>query len=192
MSDFSDYFDQEYLPKLGKRGSTFRAVLREAEHQQAQSIVETGSIRLKDNWLGDGQSTVIWNRYALFEFATFETVDASEEAQKLVQEMQLGNTNAFCMDSVKFLSGTTARIDLLYLDSYDLDMDNMHPAAMHCMFEFTAAMPRLGKGSIVFIDDSPITDTGFVVGKGLYVAQYFKHLGILPFATGYQAAWLIP
>jgi len=44
----------------------------------------------------------------------------------------------------------------------------------------------------VFVDDSPMNSTMEVGGKGLYVAQYFRQLGIMPFTFGYQAAWIVP
>lgn len=190
-TDFLTRFDREYLPKLGIRGPTFRAVLREAVHRGARSIVETGCIRKEGNWDGDGQSTLIWADYIKWNTGSFVTIDISQEAIDLLRTI-CPSAYSICSDSVAALSKHSGGIDLLYLDSFDLDVSNDHPAALHCLFEFCAALPKLHSGSIVFIDDSP-TMTGYVVtGKGRYVAAYLRQLDIMPFTWGYQAAWIMP
>lgn len=189
-TDFTTRFDIAYGPKLAGRAATFRAVIREAIHQKARTIVETGCTRKECNWEGDGQSTIILSEFARWVNGTFHTVDLDQEATELAHKLCPG-ANVTCGDSVEFLNKHKQEIDLLYLDSFDLDLSNPHPAAMHCMFEFCAARPKLHSGSIVFIDDSPMTDM-VVSGKGTYVAQYLKQLGVSPFTFGYQAAWIMP
>lgn len=197
MADFMDYFDKEFLPKLGIRAPTFRAVMREALARGVKHVVETGCSREKDNWAGDGQSTVIWGAFQRWTKGTTVSIDIDEEALRLAAEL---STNVIFKagDSVKVLSTPyftceEAAIDLLYLDSFDVDMSNAGPAAMHCLFEFCSAKPRLRSGSIVFIDDSPIVGSEFKVGgKGAFVADYFKQLGVTPFTVGYQIAWIMP
>lgn len=192
MIDFMEIFDQDYAPKLAGRAPTFRAVVREALSRNVTSIVETGCTRKENNWDGDGQSTLIWTNYVKCRgVGKFSTVDISDTATNLA--MQLCPTaEVFCMDSIKFLQSREYHIDLLYLDSYDLDAGAPHDAALHCFMELCAAMPRLHKNSIVFVDDSPAKAPGGITGKGMYVYQYFKQLGVNPFTFGYQAAWLVP
>lgn len=193
MSDYLDYFDLEYLRKLGMRAPTFRAVLREAVARKVAQIVETGCMRKEDNWQGDGQSTIIWNSYTNYHKfgGKFTTIDIDQEAIDLVRNV-CSDAASIVGDSIKELTVQRTPIDLLYLDSFDVDMNNAGPAAMHCMFEFCSAKPRLHSGSIVFIDDSPTTSDHQTGGKGSYVAQYFKQLGVAPFTFGYQIAWIMP
>lgn len=194
MNDFVEFYDVEYGPKLGIRAPTFRAVLREALHRKAMTIVETGCIRKLDNWEGDGQSTIIWSAYKRFLApfgAKFITIDTDEAAIETVHQ-QCREATTYCGDSVKVLSKMEGSIDLLYLDSFDLDVKNEQPAALHCLMELTAAMPRLHSGSIVFVDDSPMAEGWIVTGKGRFVAEYMRHLGVNPFTFGYQTAWLMP
>ena len=47
-------------------------------------------------------------------------------------------------------------------------------------------------GTAVTTRPSPATADGEITGKGAYVAQYLKQLGIRPFTFGWQAAWLMP
>ncbi len=190
MTDYVDRFDIEYLPKLGMRAPTFRAVIREAVARKVKSIVETGCIRKEDNWEGDGQSTVIWTDYIKWQSGNFATIDIDQDAIELVRRV-CPEAAAIVGDSVTALDKGKPLIDLLYLDSFDVDMANAGPAAMHCLFEFCAARPRLHSGSIVFIDDSPMGPDG-IGGKGAFVYKYFQHLGIQPFTWGYQIAWIMP
>lgn len=189
---FWETFDNEWGPKLGLRMPTFRAVLREAQFRNVKVVVETGCVRQDQNWDGDGQSTVMLAEFALERNGgSFTTVDISREATDLARQL-VPHATVHCGDSVKYLSKIGRQIDLLYLDSYDVDMGAPHPAALHCMMELTAAMPMLHSGSIVFVDDSPMNSAMEVGGKGLYVAQYFRQLGIMPFTFGYQSAWVLP
>jgi len=188
---FWEQFDNEWAPKLGMRMPTFRAVLREAQFRNVKSIVETGSVRQDQNWDGDGQSTVMLAEFAKERGGFMTTVDIAREATDLARQL-VPTAMVHCGDSVKYLSKIGRQIDLLYLDSYDVDMSTPHPAALHCLMELTAAQPFLHAGSIVFVDDSPMNSTMEVGGKGLYVAQYFRQLGIMPFTFGYQAAWIVP
>lgn len=189
--DFVNRFDAVYLPKLGIRAPTFRAVIREAVSRHVKSIVETGCMRKIDNWDGDGQSTVVWDAYTLWHTGSFITIDIDQEAIELVRNT-LKNSGSIASDSVTELAKPGPVIDLLYLDSFDVDMSNAAPAAMHCLFEFCAARPRLRPGSIVFIDDSPMGPGFEVGGKGAFVANWFKQIGVAPFTFGYQIAWIMP
>ena len=196
LNDFVTRFDREFAPKLGMRASTFRAVLQEAiTHAGIGAIVETGCMRQADNWAGDGQSTIIWNEYRKWKGeGNFDSVDLDKEAVALAKtacELDVWS-DIHEGDSVLYLSTYKNMIDVLYLDSFDLDMNAPHDAAMHCLFELTAAMPNLRRNSIVFVDDSPMGHDFRIRGKAMYVAEFMAKLGIRPFTLGYQVAWLWP
>jgi hypothetical protein len=191
MNTFMKRFDATYGPLLGAREPTFRAVMMEAVARNVRSIVETGCARKEGNWGGDGQSTIILDDFARVVGGSFTTIDINPDAIAVASEL-CPDATFFCEDSVKALAATRNTIDLLYLDSFDVDMAAPYPAAIHCMFEFTSAMKRLHSGSIVFIDDSPANPQLKITGKGLLVAQYMEQRGIRPFTVGYQAAWIMP
>lgn len=113
-------------------------------------------------------------------------------------------------DSVKFLNTLLAEflaegktIDLLYLDSFDLDWDYWYPSAAHHLKELCAAMRILTKGTLVVVDDCPLCGDYVsgaenqirfvrppaVGGKGRLVAEFAASVGAkLEFAE-YQAGW---
>lgn len=191
MSDYMGRFDELYMSRLGIRGPTFRAVIREALARHHKTIVETGCIRKIDNWAGDGQSSVIWNDYCKWSQGTFKTMDIDQSACDVTRELAPEAAVA-CNNSLIELARDRGAIDVLYLDSYDVDMGNQHPAALHCIMELLSARKRLQPGSIVFVDDSPVGQDFVVQGKGRYVAEYFREMGVAPFTFAYQVAWLVP
>ncbi|TFZ01202.1 hypothetical protein EZ242_07395 [Ramlibacter rhizophilus] len=95
-------------------------------------------------------------------------------------------------------------IDVLYLDSFDLDKLYWQPSAIHHLKELTAAMRCLRADTLVVVDDCPsiaeciparegdglmVLNPPAVGGKGLLVAQYAQAVGArLEFAE-YQAGW---
>lgn len=102
---------------LGKRADTMRWAL-ESIWPQAPIIVETGCIRGKDTWVGDGMSTVVFEEHIRARGGHLYSVDIDPEAVASARrlaplaEVALG-------DSVEFLRGFDRPIDLLYLDSLD-------------------------------------------------------------------------
>ena len=210
-ASFLPIFDAEYADKLGMRGETMRQVFEilEAMEKSAYTIVETGCARSQDNWRGDGQSTILFDRFVNHSDGSVLTVDINREACDWLRGKVSGKVSVACLDSVVFLRELVRydqlKIDLLYLDSFDLDWRNPHPSALHHLHELCAIMPRLARGSLVVVDDSPrsvamaqfkgkqkvIRDHG-VSGKGSYVAEFFARIGCAPVIEGYQHGWLMP
>jgi predicted O-methyltransferase YrrM len=199
---FLPTFDRDFAPLLAQRAEGFRAVFARVEslarHHGGDAIhplvVETGSVRVRDNWAGDGQSTRLFDAYVRHHHGRCFTVDIDPEASTLVRELCSDSTEAATGDSVSFLADLsvslgTRRIDLLYLDSFDLDPADARPSAFHHMKELTAVWRSLGPGTVVAVDDNPVLPDGHRIGKAMYVAQFFDDLGVVPFHTGYQLAW---
>ena len=198
---YLERFDRQFAPRLGMRAESLRLMmsLLEARTRSVERpllIIETGSVRQPGNWEGDGQSTVLWGDFANHFDAEVHTVDLDPEPARLINgELALGDTvKAHTGDSVKFLHDlATARplrqIDLLYLDSYDLDVQNPYPSALHHLKELAAARPSLGPGSVVAVDDNHLLETGGYLGKGLLVEEWFSQVGIKPLYSGYQFIW---
>ena len=67
-----------------------------------------------------------------------------------------------CEDSVSYLMGRTAAVDVAYLDSLDTDQPGH---AEHCLREAEAVSRLIGPGGLILIDDSPPDGDGWS-GKG--------------------------
>jgi len=191
---------QEMLLKTDKRGPSFAMMLDHLDQIQNPLIVETGCARREDNFDGDGMSTLILNEYVKEFGGEFHSVDIEQANVDFVKQ-RCNNTHSHCSDSVKFLyefneqlRNQNRYIDLLYLDSFDLDIQNPHPSSLHHIFELTAIKASLKKGAMVVVDDNILcidqtTNETKMVGKGDYVDQYFKMLGIEKIYSGYQWVW---
>ncbi|OFZ84223.1 MAG: hypothetical protein A2W21_01455 [Betaproteobacteria bacterium RBG_16_66_20] len=210
-TSFLPIYDAEYAEKLGLRGETFRQAfaILEAMEKSSYTIVETGCARAEGNWYGDGQSTLLFDRFVNHWGGSVRTVDISQDACTWLRGRVSSKVTVTCSDSVAYLRELTrsdeSGIDLLYLDSFDLDWRNPHPAALHHLHELCAIMPLLASGTLIVVDDTArnqalvqfkgremiVHDYG-VAGKGGYVAEFFAKIGCAPVIQGYQHGWIMP
>lgn len=182
----------EMVMKTGKRGPSFAQMINHVGPRKNPIIVETGCARLADNFEGDGMSTLIFDELASQIDGKFYSVDINPENA----EFALKNTKVaeiHCGDSVKFLHELNTKlrkqgqyIDLLYLDSFDFDMQDPHPSSLHHILELVAIWPSCREGTMICVDDN-FGD----VGKGGYVKQYMDLLGKNRVWDGYQWVWLL-
>lgn len=176
----------EMLSRLGHREHSMRAVIKELPPNAM--IVETGCIRQRDNWVGDGQSTLIWQECAEIVYS----IDIDSDAVALARSLTDPEiTRVYCSDSVKFLWEFQQQIDLLYLDSFDFDCDQPWASAIHHLHELCAALKNLHERSIVMVDDTAINPQGGgVFGKGMLIFSFMQKIGAQLIVSGpHQMAW---
>ena len=66
-NQFWEFFNKTAAPELALREKTFRRIFQYLDLIDGPVIiVETGCARLKDNWAGDGQSTLMFDNYISF------------------------------------------------------------------------------------------------------------------------------
>lgn len=125
------------------------------------SVVETGTMW---NSLGDDQGAFTMIFADLIKNYTggkIITIDISEQHMNLCKE----NTKNFSdvieyvvSDSVEYLSnlskGFVKKIDLLYLDSFDLDMTDPLPSQIHHLRELSSIYHNLSKNVSIAVDDN--------------------------------------
>ena len=192
---FLDKYNREYAPNLSQRAQTFRIMFGYLLSQNKDSyyIVETGTVRNTDTEIRkrmrDGYSTVLFSEFVKMSGGNVLSIDISEEncdiARQLCKNDQVEIVTA---DSVEYLwkFAPPHPIDLLYLDSFDLDYDNPHPSAFHHMKEFLAIERHLQNGTLIVVDDH-VNDE---IGKGTYIQQFFSDVGLTPFFKDYQIGWI--
>jgi len=210
--NFWKFFDEIAYPRLGLRQNSLRYVFEYLDRKNRPVfVVETGCVREADNWAGDGQSTVLIDRFALeWPGSAVYSVDIDPRATALCKTLVSSSAQIHTGDSVAFLRRLASNpprsfshIDVLYLDSVDVDMSNPHVSALHHMKELVAASRLIGQETLVVVDDAPSeakfiqleNKLSFVTqpeisGKGKYVADYAKTIGVMPVFTGYQAGWI--
>lgn len=89
------------------------------------------------------------------------------------------------MDGIEFLSNFDKKIDILYLDGWDVGTDNY--AEKH-LEAFKVAEPKLSKTHLVCIDDTDFV--GEVGGKDKYLTPYLLDNKYIPLFNGRQTLFI--
>jgi len=210
---FWDFFDNEAAPRLAKREKTFRKVFEYLDQLDGPiTIVETGCARLEGNWAGDGQSTILFDKYisARDENSTCYTVDINPASVTECFKLVSHRVTVTQDDSVHYLNQLAKKfkedkrvISLVYLDSFDLDWIYWQPSAIHHLKELVALQGCINKKTLLVVDDSPqnvnfLPNQSNVIeifghpkigGKGTLVAEYAATIGAKLEFSGYQAGW---
>lgn len=121
-----------------------------------------------------------------------ESVDINCESCKSSKDIfnrELPNLkyNTHCQDSITFLERPTIIPNIIHLDSYDFQLFDPFPSAIHTWKEFTSIKKLLPKKSIVLIDDNWLKGTHLqwfqngneyleeikfpIIGKGAHIYQ---------------------
>jgi hypothetical protein len=215
---FWEYFDNFAAPKLKhpnpNRSETYRAMFTYLDRlNRPVGIVETGSTRTEDDFM-QGQSTVLFDHYAATSTGSVVySVDIDLRATELCKSLVSDRVKVYHSDSVKFLAALAHNrprdlpaIDLLYLDSFDVDWRNPLRSAIHHLKELLAISRLLSPDTLVAIDDSALHLFGnmnapnsldlipqqkpYIGGKGMLVAEYAETIGVKPYFIGYQCGWI--
>ena len=185
---WDDYF-QEIQPRLNNRKDGFQKIFEYLTGIKNPIIVETGTYREENNYEGDGCSTLLFDSFVDYHGGTVLSVDIDPVACKLA-EKNTWFTEVIESDSVEFLGSLEGKIDLLYLDSYNIeDWNNDWAPAAHHLKELFAAKNCIKDGTLIVVDDNLITPTRKRVGKGRLIYELMESLGIEPYLDGYQVGW---
>jgi predicted O-methyltransferase YrrM len=126
--------------------------------KKGETIVEIGSIR-KIKWGrdGDGHSTFAWAEIGKKVYS----VDIDPKATELTKTLfaQYPNVIVVCQDGIEFLNQFQEKIDLLYLDAWDVGTPQYQE---NHLLAYEAAKPHLHSNSLILIDDV----AGETLGKG--------------------------
>jgi hypothetical protein len=190
LSFLEEIFRPTIKNLLHHRADSFEIMfqLLEKKSEKNFTIVETGTSRQPNNWRGDGQSTILWDRFVYLYDGMVFSVDISMENCQAAASQCSPKTTLVCSDSVSFLNQVgLADVDLLYMDSFDVDFNAPHPSALHHLKELCASWCKLKSGCIIAVDDH-----NFGVGKGTYVKDFFENIGVKPVFEGYQIVYVKP
>ena len=162
--NFKIWFDEALL-KLGKRAISFKKIIKYLDSLPDPIIIlETGCLRKVDSFSGDGQSTLIFDKYTQFRGngSRVFSVDINEQNVNVCKSIVSEKVYLERDDSIRFLSkfhnllNKKQKISLLYLDSFDVNWDYPFESSAHHLKELTASMPYINKDTLVVVDDAPI------------------------------------
>ena len=112
------------------------------------------------------KSTKLWDDFVNYYDGEVFSVDLDKSCVDTANKLTSNKTKVVCNDSLCFLKNFNKSIDLLYLDSYNVDWSNPDPSAEHHLKEFDLAKYNLHKNSIVLIDDTPKDISWMDIDKG--------------------------
>lgn len=187
---FMNEFISGYAEILGKRADSFNRIFEylNSRNKQNYTIVETGTVRMENNFIGDGCSTILFDKYVSQLGGTVYTVDINSDACAVSRRLTSNNTIVVLGDSVSFLNKFRFphEIDLLYLDSFDFDAENPHPSSFHHMKELATIWAKLTPGCLIVVDDN--FEDG--KGKGTYVKDFLINVGGKLLFDDYQLGFI--
>ncbi len=209
--DFYKWFN-DILPKLEKRKVSIKKTIDYLETLPNPIIIlETGCLRKLDNYAGDGQSTLIFDKYTQYRGngSKIFSVDINEENVNFCKKIVSDDVNIERDDSVKFISNfykklnNNEKLSLLYLDSFDVNWDYPFESSAHHLKELVAAIRYINDKTLVVVDDAPINLVGYrdednnfkliketnIGGKGYLVHEYAKAVGAEIYFSHYQVAY---
>tara|TARA_Y100000389_G_scaffold196897_1_gene230547 strand:- start:892 stop:1632 length:741 start_codon:yes stop_codon:yes gene_type:complete len=144
------------------------------------NILETGSAA------HGTKSSMLFASYVKIFGGKFDTVDTNPEIKNFYNFIDSPIATFHTDDSVNFIENLddeiVATLDLIFLDSYDLDLENPEPSQQHGLKEFMLLNKKIKKGTIISIDDTPDDFNkfsysksnifNFIPGKGKLVLDY--------------------
>ena len=170
--------------------NTLALALERLEHRAA-TIIETGSSAWGTN------SSLLFDSYVNSFGGEFFSIDIRMQPSVSLRSLCSSHSTFLCDDSVEFLKGyarANTRVDLVYLDSRDVDWKDPLPSALHGFHEFLAIFPTLqaSRRSLLLVDDTPFDSVamnqvsarhlidfegfkdshGFYPGKGALIKQF--------------------
>lgn len=196
-------FYDEVRNRLGHRMQGFDLIFDHLKQIENPLIVETGCAREEDNYGGDGQSSLLFDKYINEYGGEFFTVDIAEQSvDYCTSKMTSSNSHVIMDDSITFLKRLNTqlqdqnrKIDFLYLDSFDAPRDKpdvVFMSALHHLYEFTTIVSSLKPGALIGVDDNWIEwrdGQQILAGKGQLVYNYMSKINNPIIYNGYQMFW---
>jgi hypothetical protein len=141
--------------------------------------IETGASQSKN----DGAVGLFFAKLCELNGGEFHSVENDENIIKLSKIMYKKHNlkvKHYLQDSVEFLENTKVIPNLIHLDSWDLNLLNPFPSALHGWREFIAIEDKMPIGSVIIIDDNFFKGTwvnwvlNYIEGKSMDDQEYKK------------------
>ena len=183
---------EEVSSLLGKRKDTFAKMFDYLIGIEEPVIIETGTYREENNYSGDGCSTLLFDNFInCIGKGKLISIDIDPKACELARE-NTKHATVICGDSVETLALLDTKVDLLYLDSYNIQdwYNDWAPAAHHLKELFAAKNLLASSATLIVVDDNLTAPDGRRLGKGRLIYELMDSLGIDPIFDEYQIGWV--
>ena len=156
----------------------FRRALELLENQSSL-IIETGTSAYGTD------SSRLFDAYVSNFGGSFYSVDRSAYPSRGLRFQHSPKSSFIVSDSLSFLNSLPVilkqdKINLVYLDSWDVDWKNPNLSAKHGFEEFRLVKPYLKRGSVLIIDDTPNSLKWIPKEYHEIALNYERLYGVLP------------
>jgi hypothetical protein len=114
----------------------------------------------------------------------FHSTDISSKPSRSLKFQHSKRTQLHICDSVQFirnqLNDISDKVDLCYLDSFDVDWLNPLPSAEHGLREYLQIRPFLQRGSVLVVDDTPAHLRLIPENYHTFALSFQELYGVLP------------
>ena len=146
-------------------------------------IIETGSAA------HGTKSTLLLDSYVSHFGGSLDSVDIRCEPALWLRAQCCNRTTLHVRDSIAFLKNWSSafpgkRIDLLFLDSWDVNWLNPHPSSMHGLAEYLAIAGHLQKGSLLLVDDTPADTEAMQSAQTAHVEAFERFCSTFGYTPG--------
>jgi hypothetical protein len=136
-------------------------------------IIETGSSAWGVN------STMLFDNYVNSWGGFVFSTDIRSKPMLNLKDKVTNRTSMYCQDSIKFLENLNLNNlkkykKLIYLDSMDVDWAKPLDSMIHGLKEYLTILPKLKKGDLILIDDTPKNLQILKFVQGLKNSRHFK------------------
>lgn len=150
------------------------------------NIIETGSLRTAEDWIGNGQSTLVWNWLIRELGGKCVSIDLSPSvcdfAKSHTKHVEVINGNSL---SVLPKMTDIEDYDIIYLDSFDWSPSVSARSSLHHVTELGLVWDRLKTGCLIAVDDCHEREAG----KHALVKYFFDLMGNRPIHEGWVTIW---
>lgn len=142
-------------------------------------IIETGTSAYGTD------SSRLFDSFARKFDGKFYSVDIQEGPSRRLKHVLSKRTNFFVMDSLEFLRKFEfltghKTIDLIYLDSWDVDWKDPIQSALHGKAELLELKPYIKPGTVLVVDDTPSSLEWIPIDSRLIAIEFKNNYGVLP------------
>lgn len=187
--EINSWFEEMFKEKSDSRFTTFRIALNLLYQMPNHNIVETGTIRLPDDY-GAGYSTYIFGQFVKHYGGHIITIDIEPRNMDVCRQVtdEFHDQITYIIDdSLNTLPQITDKIDLLYLDSLDTPLTgDATEAQEHNLKEFKLVEHLLHEKSIVLIDDNGFENGG----KPFLTKKYLMEKDWKVLINAQQTVWI--
>ena len=200
---FSEIFKLSYHHLMTKPGNpnnpirdrsdNFTFIFKYLENINNPIILESGTMRPDHGDMAfgdDGCSSFLFDSFINIHGGSFTSVDINSTNCSHARSKLSDKSKIICSDSIPFFWNFQEKVDMVYLDSYDIELNNPTPSMIHHMKELACLLKNFKQETLIVVDDHDAFFTGGKIGKGNIIKEFMAQIGKKPIFENYQIGFI--